>query len=177
MHSPFVCMPLFALLTLTIPMAGAENFRKQLTDTTEKYLHNKAASTAKKLNAEQFQVSIHPLAKQIKLPPCTTPIEVKDFNQTPYGEQLLQTICKDQWKLLVKANIQIFLPIIVSARMVNARKIIKEKDIEWQSRDISLLKQGYLTEPDKVLGKQAISTIKAGSPLNQTQLQTRTLLK
>ncbi|OED46624.1 hypothetical protein ACH42_03645 [Endozoicomonas sp. (ex Bugula neritina AB1)] len=160
-----VYIPLFILLTFT-PMVSAESIDDQLIHAANSLLHNKAKQTAIELNADQFQIRTRPLPEHTKTPPCKTPIEMKDFSTAPYGEQLLQAVCKDQWRLLVKARILIYRPVIVSSRNIMAIRPLNEHDIEWQSRDISILQQGYLTKPQQVLGKVPRSEIKAGTPLN-----------
>ena len=166
MQSPSVHLQLLFILSLLSPFAGAEGFQKQLTRTAEAYLQQKAEQTANSMNADNFQIKIRPLAEHAKLPTCKTDIEMKDFNQTPYGEQILQAVCKDHWKLLLKARIRIYLPVIVSTQTIRSGKLITEQDIEWQSRDISQLSQGYFTKPQQVIGKLANATIKPDTPLN-----------
>ena len=170
MQSPLVSIQLTALLIILTPIADAEDFRTQLISSAEAFLQKKAEQTARDMNADQFQVRIQPLAEHTRLPLCKTALEIKDFSQSLYGEQILQAVCKDHWKRLMKARILIYLPVIVSTGTITMKKPVTEQDIQWQSRDISVLQQSYLTRPEQVLGKYVKSTVKAGTPLNHSLL-------
>ena len=166
MQFPSVYVQLLVILISFCSTVDAENFRTQLTEAAKTFLQKKAEQTAYELNADQYQIHIRPLAEHTKLPACKTTVFIKNFNQSPYGEQILQAICQDHWKLLLKARILIFLPVIISARKIPENRVIQEEDIEWQSRDISILTSGYLTNPHQVLGRRILKSTKAGIQLN-----------
>ena len=168
--TPVVCGTLALLCTIAFSNAAEEKFHRQLLDATHNYLIQKAEKVAHRLDSDRFQVRIQPLKKQIRLPACQLPLDIKDITQSDYGAQHLEVSCTGHWKQPVKGRIQVFLPMIASTRSIGVNRVIKETDIQWLSKDISTLAGGYYTQPEQVLGKRAKTVIKAGSTIDQKMI-------
>ncbi len=171
MHSHRSYIQRLLILFALAQQAQATSLREQIDTQVKAFLTPKAVQTAQQLSADQFAITVHPPTRNNKLPACKTILKVETIKAAPYGEQMLQVNCPDHWKLIVKARIQIFMPIILSRHSIRKDKIIHEDDIQWRSQDISISGQNYLTRPEQVVGKRTHSAIKTDTAITPAHLR------
>lgn len=126
-------------------------------------------------------VSADKIDPRLHLQACNAnQLEVINPHQKPLlGSLTLGIRCREEnnhWTLYVPVKIAVMRQVLVADRPLTKGTIIRASDLAMQQMDISQIKQGYLTDPDEVIGQVCKQTINHGSPLTLENVQKPVLI-
>jgi flagella basal body P-ring formation protein FlgA len=117
---------------------------------------------------------------RLQLPQCEQPLQVFiQSGELKPGRNTLGVRCNAEkgWTIYSIVSIKSFKNVLVLNRSLQRSDVIRAEYLNAESRDIGLLQQGYMTELDDVVDKQAVRNIPAGSVLSKLHITELTLVK
>ncbi|MFL0796536.1 MAG: flagellar basal body P-ring formation protein FlgA [Cellvibrionaceae bacterium] len=116
----------------------------------------------------QLVVKVLPISQRLKLRNCEKPLEIKPLQKIRQsGRTSVQVICNSStpWKVLVGAQVSITAPVAVAARSLPRGHRIQNSDIRMESQSLGNLRNGYVMDPQDILGKSLKRSVSTGSTL------------
>lgn len=118
--------------------------------------------------AGEYQITHAQLDPRLQLSACEQELEV--FGQSGEiraGRNTVGIRCNgfNNWTIYSTVLVKSFINVLVTTQQLNRNDPIRFENIKVESRDISLLQQGYVNDPAVVINKLAIRPIPAGSVL------------
>jgi flagella basal body P-ring formation protein FlgA len=115
---------------------------------------------------EGVTLSVGRLDSRLQLARCKTPL--KTFSPPGKRRSAKQTIgvrCSGEqpWTLYVPVTVRVQKMVLVASRGLPRGSIIGADDIRIEERDIKRLHRGYLSDPERVLGKTLKRTVQENS--------------
>lgn len=122
---------------------------------------------------EDIKLSVGRLDSRLKLVRCATPLET--FSPPGKRRSAKQTIgvrCggEQPWTIYVSVTVSLQKMILVASRALPRGSVIGADDIRIEERDIMRLHRGYLSDPERILGKTLKRTIQENSVILPTQI-------
>jgi len=84
---------------------------------------------------------------------------------------------KKPWTVYIPANIRVFGEVLITARPISRGDTLTRADIIARRQEISKLSYGYYRQSDEVIGKLAVRSLPAGTPLTPRMLKARLLVR
>lgn len=125
-------------------------------------------------------VTVSPLDNRLRLKQCDQPLEAFTLpNARLSGNLTVGVRCTSPkpWKLYVRARVQTFGNIVASSHPLNRGAVVTREDIKLVEHDTSMLSPGYITEPDKIVGKLMKQSVAADMVLKQSMVSAPKLIK
>lgn len=121
-------------------------------------------------------VSADKIDNRLQLQACNeNQLDVFNPHQKPLlGNITLGVRCHEEtnrWTLYVPVKIAVMRQVLVADRPLTKGTVIKATDLSMQQLDVSQIKQGYLTDPDEVIGRLCKQTVNAGNPITVESVQ------
>lgn len=126
---------------------------------------------------EVGEVQIDP---RLQLPQCEQPLQVfSQSGEVKPGRNTVGVRCHGEkgWTIYSTVSIKAFKDVLVLKKTLNRNDIIRAEYLSMETRDTGLLQQGYVTEVDEIVNKQAARNIPAGSVLGRHHYVDPTLVK
>ncbi|MGY6277669.1 flagellar basal body P-ring formation chaperone FlgA [Methylomonas sp. MgM2] len=128
----------------------------------------------------QYEISETQIDPRLQLPACDQSLAI--FSQSGSIEPGRNTIgvrCNgtNNWLIYSTVSVKSFKDVIVLAKQLGRNDLIGIEHLRSESRDVATLQQGYLTNPEDIVNKQATRAIAAGTVLNRLHYTEPTLVK
>ncbi|KEQ16346.1 flagellar basal body P-ring formation chaperone FlgA [Endozoicomonas numazuensis] len=167
---------LIPLLTLSALTQGSDRVsEEQILQAVDQFLEQQVSTYSKSLNSSQYTVLLKPPPGLNRLPLCDTEPSVSLVNSSkkPLGNVSTRVSCKKgaSWNTLVKAEVAIYLPVVVSGVALERDEQIFSEQLHLRDWDVARLKQGYFTDIESVAGQKTRRSI------SQDKVITRRLLR
>ena len=136
--------------------------------------------TANTGSTSEYEITVFPLDRRLKLPKCLAPLEVFTPSGTVNNGRLtvgVRCTTKSPWSIFTSAQIKEFKDVIVLSRPIQKGKIISRDTVELKKKEISHLNQNFFMTYDQVLGKQANRHLPVGTVLNSANLASAKIVK
>ena len=120
------------------------------------------------------------LDNRLKLPACAQKPEVfVPKGPLKAGRNTLGIRCRANkgWTIYSGVTIKLVKPVLVMTQSLNRGDQLTKQHLRYQRMDIGLLRQGYLSNPESVLNKQAKRYLPAGSLVNPRYFEAPDLVK
>lgn len=120
-----------------------------------------------------LEVSVGNLDRRLRLNRCNDPVEFTPRDSSGTGGNIsVQVKCQTQggWTLHIPAQVSVFRSIPVAMRDLARGEQISASDIQWETINISLLRQSYLLETKEIIGLEVKRNIGLGSPFLSASL-------
>lgn len=129
---------------------------------------------------QEIKINIDPLDRRLKLPLCSTPLEV--FSHTPHiapGRLSIGIRCKGRkpWTIYNPAKIAVYKTVAIVKSPIQRGALIQRREITLVKRDISHFRQGYFSSLEQIINQQATRNLAAGLVLQQKHLQQPHIIK
>lgn len=131
-------------------------------------------------SAEDIKIVAQKLDARLLLPQCKSPLEA----YLPHGSRVngnttvgVRCHGNKPWSVFVPVNVQIYRDIVVASRSLAKNKILKAEDFHTERFDINRFSGAYLTELDKIIGKQLIRPVQLGTPVLSNMLKKPILIR
>lgn len=184
-QTPASRLLLFVIVCLFPTMAHTET----LTNPTPKYqsltsLHEAARAFLQSQippeSGNSQEIHLGRLDSRLRLGFCETGLQAF----VPAGGRLqgkltvgVQCPGEKPWTVYIPANIRVFGDVLTTSRPISRGDAITRADIIARRQEISTLNQGYYRHTDNIIGKLAMRSLPAGTPLTPRMLKARLLVR
>lgn len=129
---------------------------------------------------QEFEFSVSHIDPRLQLPACPQTLQV--FSQRgslKAGANSIGIHCDGdrKWTIYTVAQIKAFKKVLVLSQPLRRGAILSKRHLTIKSRDIADLRQGYLTAPKLIIGKQAKRNLASGTVINSTHFVEPKLIK
>ncbi len=128
----------------------------------------------------EYEIKLGNLDSRIQLPQCSTPLEVFSHGHSiKPGRNTLGVKCNDlkKWTIYTSALLKIFKKVIVLTQPIRRGEIFDEKFIQFENRDISTLRSGFIVDPQTIINQQATRNLRLGAVITQSNFSQPKLIK
>ncbi len=127
-----------------------------------------------------YKLKLNSFDSRLKLPQCTESLEV--FNHYGFikpGRNSIGVKCdhNKKWTIFTTASISIFKDVLVLTQPIRRGEIFSANNLQYEKRDISTLRSGYLTDRLILVNKQATRNLNIGIVINQSNYKEPRLIK
>ena len=169
---------IFLILLLTVNPQQASASKTQSTSSIAKAVHHFVA-TSLPLNTD-YKIKLSRFDSRLKLPQCTESLEVFTHSDSiKPGRNSIGVKCnnKKKWTIFTTASISLFKQVIVLSQPIRRGETFGKNNIKLETRDISTLRTGYLTDSFQIINKQATRNLSIGRVINKTNFTEPKLIK
>ena len=162
-----------ALLLGSAPLWAAVPPAEQVTQ----FIQQDVTSFAKAQKSQQFDVKLRNMPD---FPKCATPPQIQRLSEDPpAGRVSYEVRCSapKTWRLHVKADVSILLPLIFASRNLERGQVLSAGDLSVKATDIAFLRQAYFTDPQALIGQTLRRNLPAGRLINRNMLTAPDLIK
>ncbi|WP_347329500.1 flagellar basal body P-ring formation chaperone FlgA [Marinimicrobium locisalis] len=170
---------LWALVLGAIPLAALSQapqdltlVRTQVTDYLQQYYQT--------ADIERVEVTVGRLDPRLRLAACPSPLELSHKDAERRGGNLtVHTRCPGPtpWALYVPAEVAVYRQIAVTSRSLGRGHRLNAGDVTLAVRNTGQLRQGFVTQPDAIIGMEVRRPLQAGDPLRLSQLEAATVVR
>jgi flagella basal body P-ring formation protein FlgA len=117
----------------------------------------------------EYEAALVPMDNRLSLPQCTSPLEVSTGNnQIKAGRVTVGVRCNTdkKWSIFLSAIIKSYQTVVVLSQPVQRGEIITRQHLAVEKREVSNLRDDFVTEPEKIENKQAMRQLTAGTILS-----------
>lgn len=128
----------------------------------------------------KYEIEASPFDANLQLPICEQTLDVfAQTGQVNPGRNTIGIRCKgnQSWLIYNNVSVKIYKSILILAKPLRKNEIIHTQDLISENRDISRLNQGYITNPDEIINKQASRNLAVGTVLTKLSYQEPNLVK
>ena len=128
----------------------------------------------------QYEISNAQIDSRLQLPMCQQNIEIfAQSGEIRPGRNTIGIRCNGQngWTIYSTVLVKSFKNVLILAKQLNREERISLEHLRSESRDVATLQQGYLTDPEDIVNKQATRILSAGTVLTRQHYTEPTLIK
>lgn len=127
----------------------------------------------------RVRIHVSPPDARLRMPQCAELSFARLSAGALYGAQTVRVQClaPRRWTVYVPAKIEVFVPVLVSAKPLAAGQTLGPGDAIVLERDLANLPSGVLNQNDAVQGRELASGIAAGMVLRQDMFRARTVIQ
>ncbi len=117
----------------------------------------------------EYEVILVPLDDRLRLPLCVAPLEVSSTNDViKAGRSTIGVRCnaEKKWSIYLSVIIKSYQMVVVVARPIQRGEIITPQHLAFEKREVSNLRDDFVTQIGQVENKQAIRQLESGSILS-----------
>lgn len=166
-RSFYSALALLALL-LAVPALGNQSIRA-IEAAVADYLEEHYRGTAKKM-----AVRVNTLDPRLKLDNCAERLQMTVRDQSGNGGAVsvhVQCATPSPWAIYVGAQVDLYREIVVARGAIRRGERLHEGNIGTDLANTSLLRQGFMLDPQRALGQQARRNLQPGEALRQSILE------
>ena len=129
---------------------------------------------------KDVEIEVGHVDRRLRLRQCQFPLEA--FSPAGHrrgGNLTVGVRCDDQkpWKIYVPVRIRSYAQVLVTTRPMSRNSLIGPGDVALERRDISRLRQGFLSVPAEAIGQKLQRTLNAGAALTPKMLAADRVVK
>ena len=128
----------------------------------------------------EYRIEVGKLDRRLKLPLCQTPLVANSVS----GSQEIGSIsvgvrCNGPkpWSVYIRAQIKLFKKVLVLTESVARGQIITTNMVSLKKKDVSTLRQGYITSINEAIDHEAKRHLTAGTIITPRHFSIRKLIK
>lgn len=130
--------------------------------------------------ASEYEISITPLDTLLKLPECAEALETfspGDLLKAGRNSIGVRCTAANKWSIFTSAVIKIYQPVLVLTQAVQRGELITRQHLALERRDVSRLRDDFVTQVEQIENKQAIRALAQGSVVSARSLADPLLVK
>lgn len=150
--------------------AGAQQSHTSILEAVQTFLQTQAEQQF----SGRVETRISPLDKRLKLAACASSLDVSLAPGAKLiGATSARVSCPSgaSWSIYVTGKISVFSYTLVSRRALARGTLVTAADLQLVEQDLSRLYYGYLSDPQRALGKELTRAIPAGQVLTPSLLR------
>jgi flagella basal body P-ring formation protein FlgA len=128
----------------------------------------------------EYEISLMPLDSRLNLPQCTKPLETfTTADAIKAGRNAVGVRCNTgrKWSIYISANIKVYQMVVVLSRPIQRNEIITRQHFSIERRDVSNLREDFVTQAEQIENKQAVRPLNAGDILSMRNFAEPKLIK
>jgi len=128
----------------------------------------------------KYEISNTQIDNHLQLPACKQSLDVfAQSGSIKPGRNTVGIRCNDKggWTIYSTVIVKSFQNVLILAKPLNRNDRIAFEHLKSEVRDVATLQQGYLTDPNDIVNKQATRIVPAGTVLNRQHYTEPTLIK
>lgn len=127
----------------------------------------------------RVEISISPLDERLKLAPCASLEPFVPKGTRLWGKAMLGMRCVEgaSWSVLLPAEIRVFAPALVAARMLPAGQPIKAADVRLEEIDITREAQPAISDLESLTDMTLARALAAGQAIRKDYLRPKPAVK
>lgn len=129
----------------------------------------------------RYDVQVNRLDPRLRLPLCPENALSASLESPaePVGRVTVRLSCESEvrWRLFVPAQVSLFQEVLVVTRPLGRHSLIKPTDLAMLERDVGLLGNAYLTDPQQVAGMRLRRQINVDTVLSPQMLEQDEVIK
>lgn len=128
----------------------------------------------------QYQITAAQIDSRLQLPACEQNLDVfAQSGEIKPGRNTLAIRCHGlkAWTIYSTVLVREFKNVLIAGKQLDRNEVIGQEHLSTETREISTLQQGYLSDPDEIINRQATRFIAAGSVLYRMHYAEPTLIK
>lgn len=154
----------------------------QLIGATTTFLEQEVEShLARSARAARYEVKVNRLDPRLRLPLCPPDALSAHLESPtePVGRVTVRLSCESdvRWRLFVPAQVSLFQQVLVVTRPLGRHSVIRPDDLTMLERDVGLLGNAYMTDPQQVSGMRLRRQVSADSVLAPNMLEQDEVIK
>ncbi|MCY1401728.1 flagella basal body P-ring formation protein FlgA [compost metagenome] len=105
----------------------------------------------------RYQVEVGRIDPRLRLVHCDRSLTQElESPAQPVGRVTVRVRCdgSSPWTVFVPAQVRLFRQVVVASLPLKRGHVLEDGDISLVERDVGLLSQGYITEPERVIGQK-----------------------
>ncbi|MBM7059591.1 flagellar basal body P-ring formation protein FlgA [Pseudomonas sp. UL073] len=122
----------------------------------------------------RYEIQVNDLDSRLRMPQCDRELTASlESPAKPLGRVTVRVRCEGAtpWTIFIPAQVKLYREVLIASRPLKRSTVLGEGDISLVERDVGLLSQGYLTEPEQALGKKVTRPVQPDQILTPTFLQ------
>lgn len=128
----------------------------------------------------EYEVSLTPLDSRLNLPQCAEPVEV--FTTTGLikaGRTTIGVRCNTEkkWSIFTSAIIKTYQMVVVLSQPIQRGEILTRQHLAIEKREVSNLREDFVTQPEQIENKQATRQLNTGTVLSLRNIVEPKLVK
>lgn len=128
----------------------------------------------------EYEISLMPLDSRLNLPQCAEPLEA--FTTTDVikaGRNAVGVRCNtgNKWSVFTSAVIKVYQTVIVLSQPIQRGETLTQQHISIERRDVSNLREDFVTQAEQIENKQAVRPLNAGTILSMRNFVEPKLIK
>lgn len=127
-----------------------------------------------------YQINTLQIDPRLQLPQCEQKLDIfAQSGEIKPGRNTIGIRCAgaNQWTIYSTVLIKSFEEVLVLTKPLNRNETISLDHLTTETRDTSTLQQGYISNPEEVINKQATRSVPAGSIITRMHYAEPTLIK
>lgn len=154
----------------------------QLIGATTTFLEQEvAAHLDRSARVARYEVKVNRLDPRLRLPLCPADALLASLESPaePVGRVTVRLSCESEvrWRLFVPAQVSLFQEVLVITRPLGRHSLIRSEDLALLERDVGLLGNGYLSNPQQVAGMRLRRQVNADTVLSPNLLEQDEVVK
>ncbi|MGR8932399.1 MAG: flagellar basal body P-ring formation chaperone FlgA [Gammaproteobacteria bacterium] len=128
----------------------------------------------------QYQISSAQIDDRLQLPACDEGLEIfAQSGEIKPGRNTVGIHCAsgNNWTIYSTVQVKSFKEVLILRKQLNRNDRISPDHITTEVRDVALLQQGFVADPQDIINKQATRSLAVGTVLNRTHYAEPTLIK
>lgn len=142
---------------------------EQIADVAEAFLANRTGAFS-----GDTEVQASPLDARHRLAYCDKPLQAFLRSGTDISARTIVGVrCNGDkpWKVYVPVNVVVTARVLVARQTLIKGQVLTAADITQESRDVSRMRGGYLSDPGQVIGQRLKTQLIAGKTLKPTMFE------
>jgi flagellar basal body P-ring formation protein FlgA len=126
------------------------------------------------------QIVMGNLDSRLRLQACEEPLVAFTHKQrVGLGNQTIGVKCPSAkpWTVYVPVKVKLLKPVVVAAKAMSAKHILKATDVVVKQVDVGELRQGYLSDTALVVGQQLKYAIAMGTVIGQNAVKPEKIVR
>lgn len=175
----FFSLALLVTLSITSRASTPQHSIDTIHKTVEAFIREKLHSQLKSEQRSGLSISVRPIDKRLRLQKCDRDLTLSLQGQAIRQQANVKVSCRGSvpWSVYVGSKIRLDLPIVVLSKGLPRRHIIEETDLMTVTKDIYSLRNGYVSDPQVLIGQELKRPLKAGDILYRYHLQAPDIIK
>ena len=132
---------------------------KQITQALQNELGSQIDTMAHEMDLAHYEASVDVsyIDHRLNFQPCKTPIKITTPSPLSLGRAHIKVQCKDTkpWALNVPVTLNLVTDVVVTNQPIPRGITIKPHHLDYKSRNLADLRNGYFLKTDLVIGKQS----------------------
>ena len=128
----------------------------------------------------EYELSLVPLDSRLNLPQCAEPLEVfTTTDSIKAGRTTIGVRCniEKKWSIFTSAIIKTYQMVVVLSQPIQRGEIITRQHLAIEKRDVSKLREDFVTQIEQAENKQTTRPLNTGTILNLSNLVEPKLIK